>query len=73
MNIIKEEEWRNRIHEKFQENENSTYLETIIELFKEHDVELELIKKIVDDNLKEKLRTEGEQLNLIKKDVNRLI
>lgn len=58
-------DWCSYIHQYVAENK-VTYMEAIIEYCNINSIEIESISKLVDDNIKEKIRREAELDNLLK-------
>lgn len=59
------EDWCKHIHQ-FVIDEDCTYMEAVIHYCEENDIEIEHIAKLVDDNIKEKIRLEAEADNMMK-------
>lgn len=59
------EEWCKHIHYSVADSGNE-YIETIIEWCEVNGIEYELVHKLIDDNIKEKIRKEAETNNLLK-------
>lgn len=59
------EEWCNHIH-KFVKENKCTYMEAVIDYCESNEIELEHAAKLIDGNIREKIRIEAEQENMMK-------
>lgn len=63
--FLNKEDWCNFIRETVSKN-NCGYMETIIDYSESNGIEIEVLSKLIDDNLKESIRLEAEENNMMK-------
>lgn len=59
------EEWNKHIHHLVEQN-NVTYMDAIIDLCDDNEIDIDHVSKLIDDNIKAKIRLEAESQMLMK-------
>lgn len=60
-----QEDWCNYIH-NFVSDNRCTYMEAVIEYCESNSIEMEHASKLIDENIKEQIRIEAEQENMMR-------
>jgi hypothetical protein len=55
------------VEELYKSRKDTTYVEVIVDLCEKHGIEPEAAAKLLSKPIKERLKTEGQQMNMVKK------
>jgi hypothetical protein len=67
---ITKEDFSKKVENKISKNKNTSYIDAVITVLEEHSLDMSAAQKLLTQPVLEKLKQEGQELNLLQKSKN---
>lgn len=67
---ITKEDFSKKVENKISKNKNTSYIDAVIAVLEEHSLDMTMAQKLLTQPVLEKLKQEGQELNILRKSKN---
>lgn len=67
---ITKEDFSKKVENKISKNKNTSYIDAVITVLEEHSLDMTMAQKLLTQPVLEKLKQEGQELNILRKSKN---